>query len=104
MTAAGWISGREPAPPPRLAARLQHIAGADSVEEALLPRFLIERSAHVLRELLLAGETARDGALELLAADALVTYALEAQAGDPDGLDACCEWAMAHLSRAAGEV
>ncbi|MDZ7581626.1 MAG: hypothetical protein U5R30_13705 [Deltaproteobacteria bacterium] len=58
-------------------------------------------SGEVLRRLLHDGQTARDGALELLAADALATYAFEAEGDAPSDLDARCSWAMRFFSAIA---
>jgi hypothetical protein len=63
---------------------------------------MVRAAGAVLARLLRDGETARDSAMELLAADALVTYAFEAQSEDPNALEAHCEWAMRHLSEIAG--
>lgn len=98
MTVSEWIGQREPAPPPALAARVQRLA-EEAPEGMAIPEAMIAVSALVLRRLLDRGETARDSALELLAADALATYAFEAQGETPEELDARCTWAMGYLSR-----
>lgn len=98
MSVAEWIGRREPAPPPALAARVQRLA-EEAPEGMAIPEAMIAVSALALRRLLDRGETARDGALELLAADALATYAFEAQSDTPEELDARCTWAMGYLSR-----
>ncbi len=88
-----WLATRRPAPPPALAARLGAV-----VTDAVLP--LPDHLAQLGREVL-AGVTARPDAgrelaLDLLAADALVTYAFEAQAeADVAGLAALAERAGA---------
>lgn len=100
MKLAAWLASREPPPPPVLATRLQslaHESDADlGVEEAL-----VVASGHVLRRLLRDGQTSRDSALELLAADALATYAFEAAGDRPAELDARCTWAMRYYSALA---
>ena len=70
-TVGAWLAGREPAPPPALA------------------------EARLLRE----AATTRESALDLLAADALVTYAFEAAADEPDTLPARVERATARIAR-----
>ena len=55
----------------------------------------------VLRGVLRDGPVARDVALELLAADALATYAFEAEGDAPGDLDARCGWAMRYFSSIA---
>lgn len=100
MNVAAWIGSREPAPPAALAERLRVLA-AEAPEGAPLPEAMIIASGNVLRRLLHEGQTGRAGALELLAADALATYAFEAQGEAPEELDARCTWAMGYLSRIA---
>lgn len=100
MTVAEWIGQRTPSPPAPLAARLHQLA-QEAPAGASIPEALLMVSALVLRRLRDAGETARDSALELLAADALATYAFEAQGESPDELEARCTWAMGYLSHAA---
>ncbi len=89
-----WLEQRRPAPPPALAAHLA-AAAAGSAPPAPSPHHLPEASPGQLVALghrLLARVTAtpaggRELALDLLAADAFVTYAFEAQAeADVDGL------------------
>lgn len=70
----------------------EHVAGD------VTPEGLVRASGKVLTHLVYDGETARASALELLAADALATYAFEAHADDPETLEASCVWAMQHLS------
>jgi hypothetical protein len=80
----GWLATRRPAPPPALRARLT-AAAADGAEP--LPQHLARLGGELLAWV--AGHPAggRELALDLLAADALVTYAFEAQAeADVDGL------------------
>lgn len=84
--AAAWLRGHAvDAPPVLLDAMLAALPaeGADSVADALA-----EGALGIYRALLhTAG--GREDALPLLAADALMTHALQAQAeADPDGLDA----------------
>lgn len=84
--AAAWLRGRAAdAPPELMRAMLAALPaeGADSVADALA-----EGALSIYRGLLhTAG--GREDALPLLAADALMTHALHAQAeADPDGLDA----------------
>ena len=97
MTVSDWLDAREPAPPPRLRERLAALLSAH-VDGAVTPEALLRASAAVLAHLVQDGDTARASALELLAADALATYAFEAQADDPEGLDEFCSWAMRTLS------
>ena len=92
-----WLATREPAPPPALAVRLGEPARVASGEVSH-PEALLVAAGGVLMRLLRARETARGSALELLAADALATYAMEAQGESPDSLEARCAWAMRYFA------
>jgi hypothetical protein len=72
-----WLGARRPAPPAALQAHLQ-AAVADSPEP--LPEHLARLGREVLARVVLHPEGGRELALDLLAADAFVTYAFEAQA------------------------
>jgi hypothetical protein len=71
-----WLAGRVPAPPDALPLPVTHAAG-DPAER------LTEAAADALGHAL-AGEGERGGAYDLLAADALLTYACEHAAAAPD--------------------
>jgi len=101
VTLAEWLATREPAPPAALAERLRSLALVSDGRESI-PEALVLTSGAVLRRLLHDGQTARAGALELLAADALATYAFEAEGDAPADLDARCTWAMRYFSSIAG--
>jgi hypothetical protein len=87
--AAAWLRGHVAATPPALLDAMLAALDADareSVADALAA------AALGLYARLRGGAAERDDALPLLAADALLTHALEAQAeADPDGLAAFCE-------------
>ncbi|MEP7381460.1 MAG: hypothetical protein ABI910_07215 [Gemmatimonadota bacterium] len=100
LTLSQWLTTRVPAPPPALAARLQVLSREGDDGESI-PEALVVASREVLRRLLHDGQTAREGALELLAADALATYAFEAEGESPGDLDARCSWAMRYFSAIA---
>lgn len=94
-----WLSSREPAPPPALAARVREL-----VREARghdLPATLLAAAEGALRRLVRTGGSDRTTAIDLLAVDALVTYAFEAAARAPATIPACAAEAMARLSAAA---
>ena len=59
---------------------------------------LFESGRELLTSVLRAGTTQRDVALDLLTADALVTYAFEAAAEAPEALDAHAAAAMRALA------
>jgi hypothetical protein len=79
-----WLDARRPAPPDALAARLHALADASPLA---LPDHLAALGLALLRRVSARPGDGRALALDLLAADALVTYAFEAQAeADVDGL------------------
>ena len=93
-----WLAGRRPEPPAALRARLREVLSSGAVGrdaflragESLLARLLDEDCA------------TRGSALDLLVADALVTYAFEAAADEPASLEARAEAAMLEIA-ALGE-
>jgi hypothetical protein len=99
MTVGEWLALRTPPPPPALRARLERALGPalashrDSASDACL------RASEDLVEQLLRGDcTSRDSALDLLTADALVTYAFEAAAELPGGLAERATGAMRRIA------
>ena len=102
MTVGDWLSARSPAPPELLAVRLRAALGprlldpSSSAHEALL-----STAESLLAELLALEGAGRDRALDLLAVDALVTYAFEAAAENSDTLSARATAAMAAISALA---
>jgi hypothetical protein len=102
MTLEEWLLARDPAPPGALADRLRDVVaraaspGAEGVPEACLAA-----AEGLLVEMLRKGCTARESALDLLAVDALVTYAFEAAGEDPQRLDERAADAMSRISALA---
>ncbi len=94
---SAWIRGRSPVPPPQLVSRIERMAERSSragdPADALLD---VARAA--MADLLRDGCLTRDSALSLLAVDALVTYAFEAAADEPDHLDARTQAALARIA------
>jgi hypothetical protein len=92
VTAAeAWVRGRLSGAPPAL---LEAMLAALPADAALAVPDALAQAALALYARLAAGEggTRREDALPLLAADALFTHALEAQAEvDPDGVPALAE-------------
>lgn len=99
-----WLASRSPPPPPRLAARLAAAvplsAGSDSGE---LSGSLIAAATSILREAIAESSEERNGAvaLDLLAADALITYAVEAAAEDCERFAARTDEMIARISAVA---
>jgi hypothetical protein len=97
VTTGEWLASRKPRPPEQLAARLQPAESDSSLEELALGR---------LERLIAGGDHTRAVAGELLAVDALVTYACEAaverwQSGELTR-DALVQWCERFAMRIAG--
>ena len=80
-----WLETRTPAPPPRLLHRIVYLLGPSANGEASSDTFMAA-AERLLRELSVRPTLARESALDLLAVDALVTYAFECAAESPDTL------------------
>ncbi|HET7566312.1 MAG TPA: hypothetical protein VFJ96_15020 [Gemmatimonadaceae bacterium] len=100
MTIAEWLDSRTPPAPPRLHARL-HAALRPwaQVEATAACEHCLTAAEDILRHLLADESRGRARALDLLAADALVTYAFEAASDEPDTLARCTEVAMLRIAR-----
>jgi hypothetical protein len=81
MDVRAWLASRTPEPPPALRARLDALLG-EALDRPVtaFPEEAVSRAERLVRAMLAEGRTGRDAALDLLAADALVTYAFEAAA------------------------
>lgn len=78
MTVAEWITSREPRPPAALLARIHAALGADAGRPAEdTANICVAVAARELQALVDTGRFERDSALDLLAVDALVTFAFE---------------------------
>jgi hypothetical protein len=100
MMVREWLAQRQPAPPPALLARIEAVLGDASADGAGATAEACLRAAERLVTELLRGECAsRESALDLLAADALVTYAFEAAAEAPATLAATATAAMERIAR-----
>jgi hypothetical protein len=93
--AAEWLARCEPPPPPSLAARVAALlgdaplAGSDDAVARC-----VAGAERVVAGLLAEGCTDRTSALDLLAADALATYAFELAGDRPESLAAVADAAM----------
>ncbi|HYK82260.1 MAG TPA: hypothetical protein VEU55_03885 [Gemmatimonadales bacterium] len=74
-----WLEARRPAPPPALRAHLEATV-TDAPATVALPDHLALLGRATLARVTARPEGGRELALDLLAADAFVTYAFEAQA------------------------
>ena len=95
---AVWLATRTPAPPPELNERIAAIAGNRTCSDATeLADFLVAEAESLLERL----RDDRSGAFDLLVADALITYAMEAAATDHDRFDETVSRAMPVISAVA---
>jgi hypothetical protein len=104
-TIGEWLRSRTPAPPPALFARVSEALG-DGMDDdvSAAPERCVGAAVLLLEPLLEREDAGRECALDLLAADALVTYAFEAAGADVDRLDQRTRDAMARLAGlAAGD-
>jgi hypothetical protein len=99
VTVADWLDARSPAPPARLLDRLRTALGSSLARDAAeVPHALVDAAEKLLATLVRDGCMTRDRALDLLAVDALVTYAFEAASDDAEALEARARDAMRRLA------
>lgn len=105
MTLEAWLQSRVPPPPPALARRIREALDATSAPVgAPTAEVLLDAGERLLATLLEADHLTRNAAVDLLTADALVTYAFEAAASEPDLIGARAEKAMGRLAALAAQV
>ncbi len=97
MTIRDWLAHREPSPPRVLRERVEALALAapDEVDPA---SSLLAAAEAALAQLSTLAPDDRATALDLLAVDALVTYAFEYAADTPDAIPSLSSHAMSRLS------
>ena len=100
-----WLASRIPPAQPRLAARLDAAVADVADGRDQIPQSLVEVACVVLRDTLVQSNTARNGtaALDLLAVDALITYAVEAAAEDCERFATLTDEMIARLSIIAAD-
>jgi hypothetical protein len=102
VTIHDWLTDRTPEPPARLRARVASALGSRADRDATeAPEQSIAAAESLLRDLLARPTAGRESALDLLAVDALVTYAFEAAAHDPSSLVVRADDAMTRLAALA---
>ena len=103
-TVGQWLTALQPPAPPALAARLK-LALAPFATQPVdrAPEACLDAGEQLLDDLLASGSTTRGSALDLLAVDALVTYAFQAAADAPERLEARAARAMARIAALPGE-
>ncbi len=103
VTIDAWLAARTPAPPPALrgriaeALRAEGVTGANGLEPDVTPACL-RAAERMLDQLLRTDSSTRESALDLLTADALMTYAFESAAGAPADLPARAAEAMRRIA------
>ena len=102
MTVRDWLAHREPSPPRVLRERVEALALAVPDQPGDPASTLIDAAQAALARLPRDGAAERATALDLLAVDALVTYAFEYAASTPDSIPALSARAMSRLSSAIG--
>jgi hypothetical protein len=96
-----WLAHREPSPPRVLQERVEALALAVPERPDDPAGALLAAAEAALTQLARRSPEDRATALDLLAVDALVTYAMEYAAQTPDELPALAERAMSRLSGVA---
>jgi hypothetical protein len=103
VTVADWLREQDPAPPARLAARIERAVGARNAEAATnAAAVCLDACEALLADVAARPSPGRESALDLLAADALATYALQAAAESPATLETRAHDAMQRLAAIAG--
>ena len=102
MNIEQWLDGRTPAPPERLSARMREVLALRlTADAAETPAGCVDAACALLRGLVATPDAGREAALDLLTVDALVTYACEAAADDPDRLTALAHDSIRRIARLA---
>lgn len=100
MPLSGWIEARTPAPPQELIPRMERMTGGGAIGTSAADA-LVDSSVAAMCRLLVDGCLTRQSGLDLLAVDALVTYAFEAAADEPVELEERAERALARIAALA---
>lgn len=101
VIAGAWISRAQPEAPERIVARVREVLTTNPKAQQLdVGDALLDAADELLRLVLRGGEEpARERALDLLAADACVTWAFEAAAEDPGTISERARATMQRLQR-----
>lgn len=104
MTLADWLNARAALPPSRLAARIELAVRDQATRSATdATESLLDACESLLRDIIERAAAGRESALDLLAADALATYAFEAAADVPASLEEHARGAMRRIGALAIE-
>ena len=105
MTLGDWLATRTPPAPPALAARLEVLLRAElAAPESAVADRCMDAAERLLTTMVERAGTSRDAALDLLAADALVTYAFEAASDEPARLEERARQAMHRIAALVDEA
>ncbi len=98
MSTRDWLADREPSPPLILRERIEALAASVPLGAGDPASSLVAAAELALVRLASCAPDDRATALDLLAADALVTYAFELASQSPDSIPDLSARAMARLS------
>lgn len=99
MTVAEWLRSRASRPPEALARRLDAVLGESlSLSADTIPELFLAKGERLVADLLNTHSTSRNSALDLLTADALVTYAFEAASETPSAIETRASAAMTRIA------
>lgn len=99
MTVAEWLRSRASQPPEALARRLDAVLGESlSLSADTIPELFLAKGERLVADLLNTHSTSRNSALDLLTADALVTYAFEAASETPSAIETRASAAMTRIA------
>jgi hypothetical protein len=96
MSPARWRDAQTPQPPATLAEAVE--AQLERDEPSVTPEAYLDAAERLLGALLREGCTSRQSALDLLVADALVTYAFEAASDEPSRIIERAHRAMVRIA------
>jgi hypothetical protein len=100
LTLRAWLDSRVPPAPDALHRRIGELVAAHPEWEALSrAEAMLQAGELLMRDVLAAAPKDRVAALDLLAADACVTYAFEAAADEPGKFTQLADEAMQRIAR-----
>jgi hypothetical protein len=104
VTIEVWLGARDPQPPAELADRIRSVLGSDTslpIENGA--ECFLSTAERIVRRSIAEELPGREAALDLLVADALVTYAFELTAGSGGDLVTVSRSALRRLGAMVGE-
>jgi hypothetical protein len=105
VTAIAWLQSRTPSPPEQLTARIADALGTRPATRAgEAADACLDAATKILERILGVESSGRDSAVDLLAADALITYAFELAAEDVATIETRTTEAMIRLAALDGRA